>query len=86
MDAYDRKVKRDVFFEIECKVVELIVSCVVQEFSLRLLRAYQRAETTSPALEEGIEATANTITHARLALIKHVQMLMECPEDTDKIN
>ena len=84
--AYDRKVERNPFYEIEQTAALLLNALTVIEFAAGLKRAYDRSETHSPALEEGLEATANTIAHTRFGLMQLMQKVMECPLDTDKIN
>ena len=84
--AYDRKILREPFEEIERRAAALVTSVTVLEYSCRLLRAYTASEETSPALEAGIKETLKFVISHRLALQKLVQGLSECPEDTDKIN
>lgn len=84
--AYDRKLVRTEFFEIGAKTTELLNAIVVMEFAYRLNEAYMRAGEHSRALEEGIEATFLTLKAARVSLSSLLQVVMECPEDTDKIN
>ena len=84
--AYDRKILREPFEEIERHAAALVTSVTVLEYSCRLLQAYTASKETSPALEAGIKETLKFVISHRLALQKLVQGLSECPEDTDKIN
>ena len=86
VDAYDRKVEREEFYNITQKCFCLLNAVTVMEYSTRLYQAYRRSETPSPALEDGMKATYNTMKAYRGDLHMMLQRVMECPETEDKIN
>ena len=83
LDAYDRKVTRDSFFDTARNALQLNEMCGRLE-SISGIHASMKANLlTAEKLQEAVSVVIGHADTCRKSLIRDMALLMQCPEDED---
>lgn len=86
LDACDRKVERLKLLDIIERALEAEHTSSLLEAAAHMREVYKFYDYPAHTLGEGIKVAGKKLTAQRVGLYDLMTKIMQCPEDTDKIN
>ena len=83
LDAYDRRVTRDSFFDTAKNALQLNEMCGRLESITGVHSSLKANLLTGEKLQEAISVVTGHADTCRKSLLKDMSLLMQCPEDDD---